>query len=61
MVRSIELLAKLEDNNLISRAGLGMWMVLVVQSEQHVIYTLMAFGGIEAQVNMEETEGERLQ
>ena len=26
-------------------AGLGMWSVLVVQSEQHVIYRLMAGGG----------------
>ena len=34
--------------------------VLVVQSEQHVIYRLMAGGGMEAQANMEETDGERL-
>ena len=30
----------------------------MVQSEQHVIYRLMA--GREAQANMEETDGERL-
>ena len=60
-VRSRELLAKLEldDLNLILReregfAGLGMWSVLVVQSEQHVIYRLMAGGG------REETDRERL-
>ena len=46
-VRSSELLAKLEDLNLILReregfTGLGMWSVLVVQSEKHVIYRLMA-------------------
>ena len=52
MVRSSELLVKLEleDLNLILReregfAGLGMWSILVVQSEQHVIYRLMARGG----------------
>ena len=51
MVRSSELLAKLEleDLNLILRergfAGLGMWSILVVQSKQHVIYRLMAGGG----------------
>ena len=50
MVRSSELLAKLEleDFDLILRLrfrGLGMWSVLVVQSEQHVIYRLMAIGG----------------
>ena len=51
-VRSSELLAKLEleDLNLILREreglpGLGMCSVLVVQSEQHVIYRLMAGGG----------------
>ena len=49
-VRSSELLAKLEleDQDLILRedfTGLGMWRVLVVQSEQHVIYRLMAGGG----------------
>ena len=51
-VRSSELLAKLEleDLNLILReregfAGLGMWRVLVVQSEQHVIFILMAGRG----------------
>ena len=49
-VRSSELLAKLqlEDLDLILRegfAGLGMWSVLVVQSEQHVIYRLKAGGG----------------
>ena len=50
-VRSSELLAKLqlEDLDLILReregfAGLGMWSVLVVQSEQHVIYRLKAKG-----------------
>ena len=32
----------------------------MVQSEQHVIYSLMAGGGREAQANMEETDGERL-
>ena len=41
-------------------AGLGMWSVLVVQSEQHVIYRLMAGGGREAQAYMERTDGERL-
>ena len=47
MVRSSELLAslELEDLDLILReregfAGLGMWSVLVVQSEQHLIYRL---------------------
>ena len=30
----------------------------MVQSEQHVIYRLMAGGGREAQANMEETEGD---
>ena len=49
-VRSSELLAKLEleDLDLILSegfAGLGMWSVLVVQSEQHVIYRLMAGRG----------------
>ena len=51
MVRSGELLAKLEleDFDLILReregfTGLGMWSVLVVQSEQHVIYRLMEVG-----------------
>ena len=29
-----------------------------MQSEQHVIYRLMAGGGREAQANMEETDGE---
>ena len=48
-VRSSELLAKLEleDLDLILRegfAGLGMWSVLVVQSEQHVIYRFMCGG-----------------
>ena len=49
---SSELLAKLELEDLklilIERtgfAGLGMWLVLVVQSEQHVIYRLMAGWG----------------
>ena len=58
MVRSSEvseLLAKLqlEDLDLILRekAGLGMWSVTVVQSEQHVIYRLKAGGGREAQAN----------
>ena len=65
-VRSSELLAKLEleDLDLILRdrrlAGLGMWSVPVVQSEQHVIYRLMAGRGREAQANLEETDGERL-
>ena len=51
-VRSSELQAKLEleDLNLILReregfTGLGMWSILVVQSEQHVIYRMMAGGG----------------
>ena len=39
---------------------MGMWRVLVVQKEQHVIYRLMAGGGgREAQANMEETDRER--
>ena len=33
----------------------------MVQSEQHVIYRLMAGGGREAKANKEETDGERLQ
>ena len=41
-------------------AGFGMWRVLVVQSEQRVIYRLMAGGGREAQANLEETDRERL-
>ena len=39
--------------------GFGMWSVLVVQSEHHVIYRLLAVGeggGREAQANMEETD-----
>ena len=66
MVRSSELLAKLEleDLNLIFErkcfAGLGMWSVLVVQSEQHMINRWMAGGGQGDQANMEETVGERL-
>ena len=32
----------------------------MVQSEQHVIYRLMAGGGREAQTYLEETDGERL-
>ena len=40
--------------------GLGIWSVLVVQSEQHVIYRLMAGRGREAQAYMEETDRERL-
>ena len=32
----------------------------MVQSEQHVIYRLLAGGGREAQTHMEETDGERL-
>ena len=32
----------------------------MVQSEQHVIYRLMAGGGREVQTYMEETDGERL-
>ena len=63
-VRSRELLAKLdhelEDLNREGFAGLGMWSVLVVQSEQYVIYRLMAGGGREAQANKEETDGEEL-
>ena len=66
MVRLSELLAKLEleDSNLILRekegfAGLGMWSVLVVQSEQHGINRLMAGGGEGGgeQAKMEETDG----
>ena len=47
-------------------AGFGMWSILVVQSEQQVIYRLIdgrqggGGGGREAQSNMEETDGERL-
>ena len=59
-VRESELLAKLEledlDQILRERegfAGLGMWSALVVQSEQHVIYRLMAGGGREAKKLME--------
>ena len=65
-VRSSELLANLSLRTSISfwkregLAGLGMWSVRVVQSEQHVIYRLMVGGGMEAQANMEETDGERL-
>ena len=43
MVRSSELLTKLELENL--DLILGMWSVLVVQLEQHVMYRLMAGGG----------------
>ena len=32
----------------------------MVQSEQHVIYRLMAGGGQGSQANMEETDGERM-
>ena len=65
-VRSSQLLAELEleDLTLILRegfAGLGMWSVLVVQSEQCVIYSLMTGGGRKAQANMKETDRERLQ
>ena len=51
-----------EVNNLVSSsfAGLGMWRVRVVQSEQHMICRLTASGGREAQANMEETDRERL-
>ena len=53
-VRSSKLLAKLElVRERDGFAGLGMWSVLVVQSEQHVINRLMAGGGREAQANME--------
>ena len=31
-----------------------------MQSEEHVIYRLMAAGAMEAQAYMEETDGERL-
>ena len=31
----------------------------MVQSEQHMIYRLMAGGGREAQANMKESDGER--
>ena len=46
-VRSSELLAKLqlEELDLIGLAGLGMWRVPVVQSEQHMICRLTASGG----------------
>ena len=48
MVRSSELLAKLEDLDLILRERRLRWLGymerLVVQSEQHVIYRLMAGG-----------------
>ena len=37
-------------------AGLGMWSVQVVQSEQHMIYRLKAGGCREAWANMEETD-----
>ena len=59
---SCELLAKLglEDFDRILRAGLGMWSVPVLRSEQRVIYRLVAGGGKEAQASMEETDGERL-
>ena len=65
MVRSSKLLAKLEleDLDLMLREGfpvLGMWSVLVEQSEQHVICRLMAGRGRETQANMEETVGERM-
>ena len=40
----------------LKRLGLGMWSVLVVQSEQHLIYDLMAGGG----ADIEETDRERL-
>ena len=49
MVRTRELLAKLDELNLILRegfTGLGMCIILVVQSEQHVIYRLMAGKGV---------------
>ena len=68
-VRSSELLAKLEleDLDLILRERRLRWFghvggVLVVQSEQRVIYRLMAGegGGREAQAYMEETDRERL-
>ena len=65
-VRSSELLAKLEleDLNLILRERRFCWFWYVehssVQSEQHVIYRLMAGGGREARANMDETDGERL-
>ena len=42
---------------LFNSAGLGMWSILVVQSEQHLIYRLM---GGDSQANMEEADGERL-
>ena len=63
--RSSELLAKLEDLDLILRdregfSGFGTWGALMVQSEQHVIHRLMAGRGREAQANKEETDGERL-
>ena len=56
---------KIEDLNLILReregfAALGVWSVLLVQSEQHVIYRLMAGGGQGGQGIMEETDGKRL-
>ena len=63
---SSRLLAKLEleDLILILRVRRLRWFVhlelLVVQSEQHVIYRLMASVGREAQANLEETDGKRL-
>ena len=65
-VMSSRLLAKLEleDLILILRVRRLRWFVhlelLVVQSEQNVIYRLMASVGREAQANMEETDGKRL-
>ena len=61
-VRSSELLAKLENLNLILRVRRLPWFGHVEHSSgavgQHVIYRLMA--GREAQANMEETDRERL-
>ena len=71
-VKSSELLAnlELEDLKFILRERrlrwFGHWSVQVAQSEQQVIYRLMAGGGggggggREAQINMEKTDGERL-
>ena len=38
-------------------SGMDMWAVLEVQSEQHVIYSLIEGGGREAQDDMEENDG----
>ena len=65
MVRTSELLAKLEDLNLILRERRPCWFEHVERSSGAVriacdIYRLMAGRGRDAQANMEETDGERL-